>query len=164
MNQIKWQQSFNLIATFLSTHNPAQWAALGQYEIHNPLLLHQKLSPLLTQQALGPARTQSMRGTQVQKAVQRHHGLVGSSTAWAAQAALTKWKNGKKEGEAAWKKRSYQRSWDCRELCLIFLLSKMNLISFLRLSVPSRVLTQSYLPPRGIEHKIRIFFFRFTLY
>lgn len=46
-----------------------------------------------------------------------------------------------------------------KNLCLIFLVSKMTLISFLHPSVssPNYALTQSYLPPRGIEHKIRIF-------
>ena len=42
--KIKLHQSFNLITTFLSTHSPAQWTAVGQYEIQNPLLPHPKLS------------------------------------------------------------------------------------------------------------------------
>lgn len=163
MKQIKLYQSFNLTTTFISTHSPAQWA--GQYKIQTPLLLHSKLSALLRQQGLarpGLARPGAGGELRFGELLIRHTGHAGLTSAWVIQAASTKWKRRKKGRWSCLEKEKLPeklRMWNAPWKTSASFSSSLKWVSYPFCILSSPVLTQSYLPSRGTEHKIRTFAF-----
>lgn len=136
----------------------------GSRRVRNPkpTAAPSKTLSLLTQQALGPAMTWSTRGAKVRRAAALTPWLCMFKHCLSSAGSFNRVQEGKKgrvklpgkgdtTGEADIAESSLENH------CLIFLLSKMSLKSFLHPSMSSPVLTQSYLPPRGIKHNIRAF-------
>lgn len=114
--KIKWHQSFNLITTFLSTHSPAQWTAVGQYEIQNPLLPHPNSQPFQPGQHWGQLWCEAQGGLTFGGLLLWHHGHARLLLPEQHRQLQRSGRVEGREGEAAWKRRHCWRSWHCREL------------------------------------------------